>query len=151
MPSWLARLSTGSQPEQVLREIHRVLRPAGGLGLLWNRWDRRVAWVDALKNVTGPTDALRPQYEREGWRAVFEDQTLFEPLRSAEVENIHRLPRERLVDRVASASAVALLPRAEREELFQKVREVLETHPDTRGRDELDAPYITKVWWTRAR
>jgi SAM-dependent methyltransferase len=134
----------------VLAELHRVLRPGGGLGLLWNRWDRRVAWVDALKSVTGPTDALRPQYEREGWRAVFENQSLFAPLRHAEFENIHRLPRERLVDRVASASAVALLPEAEREELFRSVREVLENHTDTRGRAELDAPYITKVWWTFA-
>ena len=136
---------------EALREIHRVLRPRGGLGLLWNRWDRRVAWVDALKTVTGPTDALRPQYELEGWRAAFENQSLFEPLRHAEVENLHRLPKERLVDRVASASAVALLPEAERAELFRRVREVLDTHPETKGRAELDAPYVTKVWWTRRR
>ncbi len=136
---------------EALAEIHRVLRPGGGLGLLWNRWDRRVAWVEALKSVTGPTDAMRPQYEREGWRAVFENQSLFALLQHAELENLHRLPRELLVDRVASASAVALLPDAEREELFRNVRGVLETHPDTRGRAELDAAYITKVWWTRAQ
>jgi SAM-dependent methyltransferase len=135
---------------EVLVEIHRVLRPAGGLALLWNRWDRRVAWVDAVKALTAPYDALRPQYETGGWRAAFEHQSLFGPLEHAEIENRHHLAREQVLDRVASTSSVALLPPAERAELFRKVREVLETHPETRGREQIDVPYITEVWWTRS-
>ncbi len=135
----------------VLAEIHRVLRPRGGLGLLWNRWDRRVAWADAVKTLTAPYDAMRPQYETGGWRAAFENQTLFGPLQGVELENRHHLAREQVLDRVASTSSIALLDPAERDELFRKVREVLETHPETRGRDELDVPYITEVWWTWLR
>jgi SAM-dependent methyltransferase len=132
----------------VLDEIHRVLRSPGGLGLLWNRWDRRVAWADAVKTLTGPYDAMRPQYETGGWRAAFENQTLFGPLHCVELENRHHLAREQVLDRVASTSSIALLDPAKRDALFREVREVLETHPETRGRDALDVPYITEVWWT---
>ncbi len=32
------------------REIHRVLRPHGGLAVIWNSWDEAVPWVGAMQD-----------------------------------------------------------------------------------------------------
>ena len=86
----------------VLAELHRVLRPGGGLCLLWNRWDRRVPWADAVKAITAPYDAKRPRYESHEWKAAFEGQAFFEPLKMAEYANPHRLPRADVATRMAA-------------------------------------------------
>ena len=130
----------------VLTELHRVLRPRGQLALLWNRWDRSVGWADALKTLTAPYDQLRPQYESGTWKAAFEGQQLFGPLRSATFANPHPLSPEDVIARMASTSTIAVLPPPEREALFRKLREVLATHPDTVGRGQLPVPYLTEVW-----
>ncbi len=132
-----------------LAEIHRVLAPGGGLGLLWNRWDLSVAWAFAVKSLTAPFDAQRPQYETHDWKAAFEGPALFGPLAEARFPNPHRLPRADVVARMASTSSVAVLPPAEQRALLAKVKAVLDTHPDTAGRAELDVPYVTEVWVTR--
>lgn len=137
----------------VIAELHRVLRSGGGLALLWNRWDRSIPWAEAVKLLTLPYDLRRPQYEDYAWKQAFIDhqsgQALFGPLHGAEFPNRHRLPRQAILDRIASTSSVAMLEPAEREELFRRVRQVLETHPDTRDKAELDVPYVTEVWWTK--
>jgi SAM-dependent methyltransferase len=135
----------------VLQELHRVLRSGGGLGLLWNRWDRKVAWADALKSLTAPYDAQRPQYERGDWKVAFEGQPFFGPLEGETFANRHPLSRDDVIARMASTSSIALLPAAERDALFAKLREVLATHPDTAGRDTLAVPYLTEVWVSRRR
>src|SRR5919199_3412706 len=38
-------------PDLSLREMHRVLRPRGRLGLIWNVRDESVAWVAALSRL----------------------------------------------------------------------------------------------------
>ena len=48
--------------------------------------------------------------------------------------------------RWASSSRVAVLDDAGREAYLDQVRDLLATHPDTRGRDELDVPYVTTAW-----
>ena len=40
--------------DEALREIHRVLRPGGGLGLLWNDRDTSVPWVARLSELMEP-------------------------------------------------------------------------------------------------
>src|SRR5262249_480948 len=54
-----------------LKEIHRVLKPGGVLGLIWNVRDRAVAWVNQLSRVVDPHEGEAPRYEDGEWRAVF--------------------------------------------------------------------------------
>ena len=56
------------------------------------------------------------------------------------------MPPEAVVGRAASSSRVALLDEAERAAYLDSVRRVVATHPDTRGRAELDLDHTTTAW-----
>jgi hypothetical protein len=59
---------------------------------------------------------------------------------------VHRVPPEAVVGRAASSSRVGLLDDAAREAYLGAIRRLLDTHPDTRGRDELATEYVTTAW-----
>jgi hypothetical protein len=56
------------------------------------------------------------------------------------------VPPEAVVGRVASSSRLALLDDAGRHAYLGQVRELLATHPDTRGHDEVDVAYLTTAY-----
>jgi hypothetical protein len=56
------------------------------------------------------------------------------------------VPPEAVVGRVASSSRIAVLDEPGRDAYLGQVRELLATHPDTRGRDELDVSYLTSAY-----
>ncbi len=43
-----------------LKEIHRVLKPQGHLGLVWNQRDTQVDWVNALAERLAPLEGEYP-------------------------------------------------------------------------------------------
>lgn len=43
--------------ERAVPEVRRVLRPGGGLGLIWNVRDEAVPWVARLSQIVGSSDA----------------------------------------------------------------------------------------------
>lgn len=137
--------------DEALAEIHRVLRPGGGLGLVWNDRDPSVGWVERLTEIMEPHRGETPSHRSVAWRDAFERTTLFGPLAHAETSHVHRLSPEGVVARVASVSFVAALPDPERERVLAQVRNLLATDPDTQGRAELELPYRTDVYWTSCR
>ena len=112
-----------------LAEIARVVRPGGGLALLWNvsvradppNPDELVALLAGLRRTAVPD---RRRYESGAWREAFADDGGFGPLASAEFEHAHRLDADGLVDLVASFSYVAVLPDGERREILRRVAEL---------------------------
>jgi SAM-dependent methyltransferase len=137
--------------DAALAEIHRVLRPGGGLGLVWNVRDPSVSWVAGLSEIIEPHGGDAPSFRTGVWREAFERTDLFEPLRYAEARHVHRLTPEGVVARVASVSFVATLSQAERDGVLAQVRELLAAGPVTRGREEIALPYRTDVYWTKSR
>jgi SAM-dependent methyltransferase len=137
--------------DEALAEIHRVLRPGGSLGLVWNVRDADVPWVARLTEIIELHRGDAPAYRTGRWREAFERTTLFDPLSHAEVAHTHRLTPDGILARVSSISFVASLPAPERERVLGEVRALLAADPDTRDRAELVLPYRTDVFWTRAR
>jgi SAM-dependent methyltransferase len=132
---------------EALAEIHRLLRPGCGLGLIWNDRDTGVAWVGRLTELMEPHRGDTPGYRSVSWRDALDRSHLFGPLAHAETRHVHRLTPEGVVARVASVSFVAALPEIERERLLADVHDLLANDPETRGRDVLGLPYRTDVYW----
>jgi len=134
-----------------LREIHRVLRPGGGLGLLWNPRDETVDWVAQLvRLVDGYKQGDPPRYTDFRWRRAFEvgeTANLFTPLGEARFPFVHEVDRSVALTRVASTSFGGALPAEGRVEVLSRARELLDTHPDTRDRPTLRLPYHADVYW----
>jgi SAM-dependent methyltransferase len=126
-------------------EIARVLRPGGTLVALWNVRDETEPWVAELGRLLAPLQAGFPRHDGGAWRVPFDGSRAFAPLRMrvfphAEVQEVPAV-----IDRVASLSYVSSLPEAEREAFLGRVRDLLRTHPGTRGLDRVTFPYRTEI------
>ncbi len=136
--------------EAALAEIHRVLRPGGGLGLLWNRpeWEGE-PWYPAFAQVLDRARASqgRPpnRYTAGEWRATLERSALFGPVRMCEFRHVHRVTRPQFLARVASWSVVAVLPPAGRAAVLADVDELLGSARVT----DLDLRYRTDAYRAR--
>jgi SAM-dependent methyltransferase len=131
--------------DEALTEIHRVLRPGGRLGLIWNGRDDSAEWVAALTRIMEPYRGDAPAYRRDEWRKAFGRTPLFGALEHRRFRLDHELDPEGLVARVTSVSFIAALPDDEREAVVSRVRDLV------RGRDRITLPYRTDVFWCERR
>jgi SAM-dependent methyltransferase len=135
--------------DRTLPELHRVLRPGGGLGLLWNlhAWDRSEPWVQAVEGLIAPySDGRdRTRYASGSWRDAFARSPLFGPLQMRSMPHVQRLDADGVVAHVASVTFIAALPDAERERVLAGVRRAVT------GRDVYELPYRTDAWWCGRR
>jgi ubiquinone/menaquinone biosynthesis C-methylase UbiE len=135
--------------EKALPEIHRVLKPGRGLGLIWNVRDEAVGWIRGLTDIIEPYESGVPRYKSLAWMTAFKSTRLFSPLAEAEFRHVQTLSLEAVEDRVTSISFIAALPDSEREAVRQKVRELVRQEAENRGVAEIDFPYQTHVFTCR--
>jgi SAM-dependent methyltransferase len=130
-----------------LREIHRVLRPGGVLGLIWNVRDQSVDWVAQLSAMIAPYEGDAPRMTSGEWRKLFPAPG-FGPLHESRFSHGHTgSPEQVVVDRVKSISFIAALPAADRERVAAAVRDLIRTTPSLAGRSEVTFPYFTSAWY----
>jgi MOSC domain-containing protein YiiM len=148
MPSSLPRPSTGST-RWALSEIRRVLRPGGGLGLIWQARDASVPWVARLNEIIDAADDGHPRFRTGEWRSSFDLTALFEPLQEATLQSVQRATPEAIVDRVASISYIAAMTEDQRGPVLADVRRLLASDPATAGLEVIDLPHVVHVYWSR--
>lgn len=120
---------------RAVKEVARVLRPGGRLGLVWNARDERLGWVKELGRIIGPENAH-----------FDEATTLPEPFTDVEhhrVEWTSYLTPQALLDLVASRSYCITSPQEVRTRTLERVRELLATHPALAHSTGLALPYLT--------
>lgn len=121
--------------QRATREIARVLRPGGHIGLVWNTRDERMGWVKNLGDIIGhESDPLSHEV------------TLAEPFTGVErhqVEWTSYLTPQALIDLVASRSYCITSPDEVRTRTLEQVRQLLSSHPALAATSGLALPYIT--------
>jgi SAM-dependent methyltransferase len=133
--------------EGALAEIHRVLRPGGKLGLVWNVRDKSVDWVAAITDIITPYEGDAPRYYTGDWRRPF-DGGLFSKLEETCFEYQHcGSPQQVILDRFLSVSFIAALPEEEKYTVRQKLRDLMAHHPKLKGRDSIAFPYRTHGYY----
>jgi ubiquinone/menaquinone biosynthesis C-methylase UbiE len=130
-----------------LREIHRILKPNGKLGLIWNLRDESLDWVSELTRIVDVHEADVPRYKTGAWKKVFDQTPIFTPLEKRSFKYNQPGNIETVLDLVQSRSYIAALPDQTRETVLKKVVELLKKHPQTKGKDEIMIPYSTDVYW----
>jgi SAM-dependent methyltransferase len=126
-----------------LAEIHRVLKPGGCLGLIWNVRDESLDWTAAMTAIMAPYEGDAPRHGSGEWRKVF-PATGFGPLHEKRFHNGHSGPPEQvIVDRVLSTSFIAALGRPQQHIVAARLRELIATHPALKEREEVNVPYET--------
>src|SRR5476651_1837785 len=100
--------------EAALAEIHRVLKPNGRLGLIWNVRDESIDWVAAITGIITPYEGDAPRFHTGGWRLVFTGR-LFSELEETRFDHQHvGSAQDVIIDRFLSVSFIAALPAAEK-------------------------------------
>ena len=121
-----------------LAEIHRVLRPAGRLAVLWNRRVEDDPVNRAIEDLIEPYRMGTPTHRDGAWRVAFDETTLFGRLETHVFPNEQVLDANGLAARISSISFIARLPEAERAELLTRIRDLTAAGPVT-------VPYRTEV------
>lgn len=122
-------------PERAVKEVTRVLRPGGRLGLVWNTRDERSGWVKDLGRIIGhENDPFTDQVSLPG---------PFTDVERHHVEWTSYLTPQALIDLVASRSYCITSPTEVRTRTLDRVRELLVTHPALVNTTGLALPYVT--------
>jgi SAM-dependent methyltransferase len=134
---------------RAMAELHRVLRPGGRLGLIWNLRDESVPWVARITAILDRHAGVTPRYRDGRWRAAVDATDGFTPLTERHFRQRHELDRAALLDRFASISFVAALPAAARARLLAEIDQVVAAEPSLAGPGPVGLPYRTDLYWCR--
>jgi SAM-dependent methyltransferase len=132
-------------------EIHRVLRPGGGLAVIWNAWDESVPWVGAMQEIVHEHAGGAPRQANSTWERELAATRLFTELQARTFANIVPGALDAVLARVASTSYIAALEPAAHDEVLERVRAVVASEAPTRTCDQIEMPYTTHLVWCRAR
>lgn len=150
------------RPGAAVAEIARVLRPGGGLGILWNTRDESTGLSYGISRILARYRGRTPGNPGgEGsrgpgaggrWRRAFERPASgFSRLSYRAFSHAQRLDRRGVVERVLSVSFVAALPASERRRVAEEVRALLDGVPPDRADGTFAIPYRTDVYWAHRR
>lgn len=131
--------------DQALAELSRVLKPGGGLGLVWNVRDPQDPLQRALEAVMARYRGNSPSQASGSWQGHFEATHLFTPLDHEQFSHEQLVNREQLVARVVSVSFIGCLPPQQRQAVADEVSALA---PAGEG---ITLHYRTDVYWCTSR
>jgi ubiquinone/menaquinone biosynthesis C-methylase UbiE len=134
---------------KALAECHRVLRPGGVLGLVWNVRDGSVGWIAEMTRIIDAYEKAAPRYKNFAWKAAFDRSTLFGPLKHQSFAYAYKGSVASVLDRIASVSFIAALPEEQRQTVLERTKEMLAKDPSTAGMTEIETRYVTEIYWCK--
>ncbi|KAI5123342.1 hypothetical protein M0805_001767 [Coniferiporia weirii] len=112
--------------EDATREFVRILKPEGAVSFTWNRQDLdKAQWVRQLREECVPFTAIR---DRDKWRSMFDlplyKEKFFEP-EDKIITYSEPATVERIIQRMFTASVIAVLPDDEKQKLAEKAKTII--------------------------
>jgi len=136
--------------EAALAEIHRVLKPNGRLGLIWNVRDESVDWVAAITKIITPYEGDTPRFHTGDWRRPFKGRYFSAPELTCFNYTHTGTPEAVIMDRFLSVSFIAALAPEQKALVSEQLSKLIHTHPALRGRETIEFPYQTQAYLCRA-
>jgi len=81
------------------------------------------------------------------WKEAFNYTALFSALHLRHFSYAQTGTSETIVDRIGSISFISALPDDQRQEVLNRVRHLVETHPMTQNQSQIKLLYRTDVYW----
>jgi SAM-dependent methyltransferase len=131
--------------QRALAEIHRVLRPGGGLASMWNSRDPASELNVGFEEIIRPHVGDTARHYDLDTDAELARAGGFAPTETASFPHEQRLDLEGFVDRIASMSFIAVLDPEPRAAVLDQARELAR-----RAGDPVVVPYVTHVFATTA-
>ncbi|MFY9716703.1 MAG: class I SAM-dependent methyltransferase [Thermoplasmata archaeon] len=139
------------RPRPAVREIARVLRPAGGIGLVWNTRDDASPFSAGMSVIVDRYRGSAPRARPGGSETAFgRPGSPFRPLHYRRFRQVQRLTLSGAVDRVLCVSYIASLPANEQRRIAVEVR-ALFRRVRSAERGSIALPYWTDIYWARRR
>ena len=141
---WFAELDT-------LTEMHRLLKPQGNLGLVWNQRDTNIEWVKALADYIAPFESDTPRFHSDQWQNVFKAQNLFK-FESLQTFKQHQTGtvEDVVSKRLLSTSFIAAMTAEEQAKMKAAFEDIVQKHTGLSVQDQISFPYITYAYHYRA-
>jgi ubiquinone/menaquinone biosynthesis C-methylase UbiE len=130
--------------DEAVPELHRVLRPAGAVALIWNSRDQERPLQREISELIKPfVPEGRPPVGHSA-RAL-EQSELFGAVERRTFPFVQQLDADAVADRIASVSFVAAAPPERRAELDRTLRQAVAARGGI-----VDFAYLTEVYVARA-
>lgn len=129
-----------------LVEIARVLKPGGGLAMVWNERDESTAWVAEMSRLIRWHERTVSRYQHVDWAGVVAEAQRFTRLQERSLQWDQPMTRDMLADRVRSISYIAVMPPTERERLAAEVTTLVGRLPEP-----FALPYLCRIQWCHLR
>jgi ubiquinone/menaquinone biosynthesis C-methylase UbiE len=117
-------------PDRALPEIHRVLRPGGGLALLYNSRDLNDAVQKTIDDMLEPYRGEVARHWTHAHDDVLAKTEIFGPVEHRSWRSEQPVGREELLEVVASRSYIASLDEGSRAELLGRIRNAFADEPE---------------------
>jgi SAM-dependent methyltransferase len=137
--------------QRAVAELARVIRPEGGLALLWNvpaeEKTGTPPWLEEIRALVGAKRPNHPAFSADQGRSAVAASPYFDTMHYAEVRFAHETDRAGMRAAITSISYVSAMPEAERSALLEAVDAVMERE----GISRFEAPLRTTIWTSRRR